>query len=302
MPKDNRYLHYQRTLDDFLSGKKNNSLQKNESLFPKISIVTPSFNQGIFLEKTILSVLNQEYPNLEYIIIDGGSTDKSINIIKKYEKYLTYWHSKHDRGQSDAIAQGFKRATGSILAWLNSDDIFYPNALNHIGCFFMENSKIDVIYGDSLRIDKDNRVTNEIYSVPFSKLGFISQAFYFHQASVFWRKTIYDRSNGINTSLHLTMDPDLWLRFYNARAKFCYLPKILSCCRSHSETKTNQNFEKIQQLRKRLVQTHLGINPVSFRYRFLRRLMRIRTLLYHLKNRRFYYLFNDVLKCRLQST
>ena len=104
--------------------------------YPKISIVTPSFNQGIFLEATIQSVLNQNYPNLEYIVIDGGSTDNSVKIIKKYEKYLSYWVSESDRGQSHAINKGFTISTGEIMGWLNSDDLYTSGALNHVANVF----------------------------------------------------------------------------------------------------------------------------------------------------------------------
>lgn len=114
---------------------------------PKISIVTPSFNQGKYLEKTILSVLEQDYPNLEYIIIDGGSTDNSVEIIKKYEKHLAYWVSEPDRGQSHAINKGFGHATGEILGWLNSDDYYAPGAPQAIAEAFLANPDVGAIVG-----------------------------------------------------------------------------------------------------------------------------------------------------------
>ena len=114
-------------------------LNKNTS-YPKISIVTPSYNQTQFLERTILSVLNQNYPNLEYIIIDGGSTDESVEIIKKYEKYLYYWVSEKDKGQSAAINKGFRKSKGEILAWQNSDDIYFPGVFKYIAKLFDKKS------------------------------------------------------------------------------------------------------------------------------------------------------------------
>jgi glycosyltransferase involved in cell wall biosynthesis len=115
-----------------------------KSELPKISIVTPSFNQGRFIEKTILSVIEQDYPNLEYIIIDGGSTDESVEIIKKYEKHLAYWVSEPDRGQSHAINKGFERATGEIFGWLNSDDWYHPGALKALAEAFAANPEAGV--------------------------------------------------------------------------------------------------------------------------------------------------------------
>jgi len=119
----------------------------------KISIITPSYNQGQFLEETIISVLNQDYPNLEYIIIDGGSTDKSVEIIKKYEKYLTYWVSEKDRGQTHAINKGFIKSSGSILNWLNSDDLLVPGAINSVSKAFSKHSEADFCFGDFSIID-----------------------------------------------------------------------------------------------------------------------------------------------------
>src|SRR4051794_29425295 len=111
--------------------------------YPKISVITPSFNQAPFLEETILSIINQDYPNLEYIVIDGGSTDKSVDIIRKYEEKITFWVSEKDNGQSEAINKGFEKATGDIVCWINSDDILLPHALIKVANFFYTNSKVD---------------------------------------------------------------------------------------------------------------------------------------------------------------
>ena len=128
------------------------------TVFPKISIVTPSFNQAQFLEETILSVINQNYPNLEYIIIDGGSTDGSVDIIKKYEKHLTYWVSEPDNGHGHALNKGFSTTTGEIMAWINSDDKYYPSTFATVAEIFNKFSDINWIHGKNSRIDKSVRL------------------------------------------------------------------------------------------------------------------------------------------------
>src|SRR3989442_14278812 len=129
-----------------------------DNSYPKISVVTPSYNQGSYLEKTILSVLNQEYPNIEYIVIDGGSTDNSLDIIKKYEKYLKYWVSEQDRGQSHAINKGLSHATGDLLAWLNSDDYYMPRALRTFATMAITNPEASAFVGTGRVIDETGNI------------------------------------------------------------------------------------------------------------------------------------------------
>ena len=126
-------------------------------MLPKLSIITPSLNQGKFLEETIPSVLNQNYPNLEYVIIDGGSTDNSVAIIKRYEKHLTYWISEQDNGQADAINKGFEKTTGDIINWINSDDLLAADSLNSLTKEIRKNPNADFYFGDYLIIDKNGR-------------------------------------------------------------------------------------------------------------------------------------------------
>ncbi len=135
--------------------------------YPKISIVPSSYNQGQFLEETVLSVLNQNYPNLEHIIIDGGSTDNSVDIIKKYEDQLAYWVSEKDKGQTHAINKGFKHSNGEILNWLNSDDLLAPGALHVIAEEFSKNPRVDFFFGDFTIIDKEGRVIFSRKSPPY---------------------------------------------------------------------------------------------------------------------------------------
>ena len=135
---------------------------------PKISIVMPSYNQVEFIERSILSVLNQNYPNIELIIIDGGSTDATIDIIKKYEKSIAFWVSEKDQGQSDALNKGFKRCTGEIYGWLNSDDVYLPNVFKSVSLAFKKNQNKKIIFGDWLSIDKNDDVIDYNHAFDFN--------------------------------------------------------------------------------------------------------------------------------------
>jgi glycosyltransferase involved in cell wall biosynthesis len=204
--------------------------------YPKISIVTPSFNQAKYLEQTICSVLDQGYPNLEYIVIDGGSTDGSVEIIKKYADRLTYWVSEKDHGQSHAINKGFSRGTGKIFAWINSDDYFYLGALDTAARAFAahpESSMVtgiaDCLDGDDLyRVQVAPVVTHESYAE--RKVGIA-------QPSTFFKADLFRAVGGLDESLHYVMDLDLWLKML-ARTACVSIPKALSVCAIHAEMKS----------------------------------------------------------------
>lgn len=189
------------------------------SLPPRISIVTPSYNQEKYLEECIDSVLSQGYPNLEYVIMDGGSTDGSVEIIKKYEKYLTYWQSQPDGGQYQAINAGFARTTGEIMAWLNSDDHYHPNVFLKIACTFSEYQYVDWITGIRTIWGAEGEIQSMDRSTPyFSRLKYLSGNFgtpCIQQESTFWRRSLWERAGGqLNTKCTLAADAELWLRFF----------------------------------------------------------------------------------------
>lgn len=185
----------------------------------KISVVTPSFNQGKYLEKTILSIVSQDYPNLEYVIIDGGSTDNSVEIIKKYKNKLAYWISEPDRGQSHAINKGFKHTSGEIMTWLNSDDILMPGSLNFIANIFNQLSHIQWISGIPTVIDSRGYVVHLGYKPTYLrsliKAGFYHDAGlnFIMQEGTFWRRSLWNRVGGNLNNLDQAIDYYLWKRF-----------------------------------------------------------------------------------------
>ncbi len=184
--------------------------------YPKISIVTPNYNGEKYLEETIQSVLSQNYPNLEYIIIDGGSTDNSVAIIKKYEKQLAYWVSERDRGLYHAIQKGFDKSSGEIMAWINSDDLYHKKAFFTVGEIFSRYDKVNWLQGIPSVFDEMGRT---VYVGPirrWTKLDYYLGNFkWIQQESVFWRRSLWDISGRkIATDMKYAGDLDLWLRFF----------------------------------------------------------------------------------------
>lgn len=214
----------------------------------KISIITPSFNQGKFIEQTIQSVLSQNYPNLEYIVMDGGSTDETISILKKYEGKLK-WFSKIDKGQSDAINKGLKMATGDIIAWINSDDYYLPGTFQKIAEIFEKDKCVKWITGDYKIIDEGGKEIHSFvrgykklvsYISSFTALSFAN---YINQPSTFWRKTLMDKVGPVNESYRYCMDYDLWLRFMKESPPYI-IHRPLSAFRIHAASKGGSEYRK----------------------------------------------------------
>jgi glycosyltransferase involved in cell wall biosynthesis len=216
----------------------------SDKAFPKITIVTPSFNQAQFLERTILSVINQHYPNLEYIIIDGGSTDGSVEIIKRYEKYLAYWVSEKDNGQSEAINKGFNLATGQIFAYLNSDDIYLPGAVNHIAEIFLSTKNADIVYGNALLINSINKKIGQCIALPFKLKEHLNGLFAIPQPSAFWKREVFDKVDGFNENNQTCMDGEFFARAADAKFGFYLTNKFLSAFRVHKNSKTSDTNQE----------------------------------------------------------
>ena len=211
--------------------------------WPRVSIVTPSYNQAAFIEETIRSVLLQGYPNLEYIVMDGGSTDGSVDIIRKYDPWLAYWSSEPDRGQGHAISKGFEKATGVIFGWLNSDDVYCRGTLELVARLFLNTPNVGFLYGDCSVIDQGSSKIDHIESQPGGPAEFLTRCF-IPQPSTFFRRTAWKTVGGINEALHYSMDYDLWLRMMSGGVEALYEPKTLACFRRHADSKSNGDLRK----------------------------------------------------------
>jgi len=205
--------------------------------YPKVSIVTPSYNQAKFLERTILSVLNQNYPNLEYVIIDGGSTDGSVKIIKKYEKYLAYWISEPDKGQADAINKGFKISKGEILAYLNSDDTYCDGVIRRVVDYFNNHLDVYLIYGDYVLIDAEDNIIKYKKEIEFDYNVLLYVFSYIPQPTVFFKRDILTHIGLFDTKLSCAMDCDYWIRVAR-KYKIKHIPCLLANFRLHRYSKT----------------------------------------------------------------
>jgi glycosyltransferase involved in cell wall biosynthesis len=211
--------------------------------WPRITIVTPSFNQGQFLEETIRSVLLQGYPNLEYIVVDGGSTDTSVSIIRKYEPWLAHWVSEKDRGQSHAINKGFAEATGDILAWLNSDDFYMPNALSRVVAEF--SGSHGLVIGEIAYVDAHSRFLKRIKTpleagcrpVAVLQNGLIKD-FRHPQPAMFWTREVHVKAQPLAEDLHYVMDLDFLLRAMALGVKPRVCESLWTCFRWHESSKS----------------------------------------------------------------
>ncbi len=208
-----------------------------ESLSPLVTVVTPSYNQAAFLEETILSVLEQDYPRIEYLVVDGGSTDGSVEIIKKHAERLAWWVSEPDLGQTDALNKGFGRAKGQILAWLNSDDTYLPHAVGEAVAYLEAHPEAGMVYGDAYFINGRGRVTGLFNARQTSYQKLRRGAVYIPQQASFFRADLWKRAGPLDPSFYFAMDYDLWVRLA-ALAQLHYHPGPWANFRLHAGGKT----------------------------------------------------------------
>jgi glycosyltransferase involved in cell wall biosynthesis len=250
---------------------------------PRITVVTPSYNQAHFLEATIRSVVEQGYPNLEYIIMDGGSTDGSTDVIRRYESFLSYWTSERDGGPANAINKGLSRATGSILAYLNSDDVYLPGTLDKIAAAFGSNPGASVAFGNTYWIDREGKVLAEKRQTPFSKVGYFYGGADLQQPSTFWTKDLYERSGGLDPTFRAAFDTDLFFRFVDLGAKFHYVPAFLASFRIHSEQISDVMLASARKELDKIRKSHLRYAVGSVPGTVLRNIGRLQRILWYAK-------------------
>jgi glycosyltransferase involved in cell wall biosynthesis len=205
--------------------------------WPLVSIITPSYNQAPFLEATILSVLAQDYPRLEYIVVDGGSTDGSQEIIERYTDRLDWWVSEPDLGQTDAINKGFAHAQGEILAWLNSDDTYEPEAVSEAAAYLQAHPEVGLIYGDANFINASAQVVGRFDARQTSYTRLRRGGVYIPQQASFFRANLWREIGPLDPSFFFAMDYDLWVRL-SARAPIVYHPRLWANFRLHGSAKT----------------------------------------------------------------
>src|SRR5688572_18334232 len=237
---------------------------------PSISVVVPNFNGGATIDATLRSLVDQDYPRLQILVVDGGSTDESIDIIRRYEQHISWWVSEKDRGQSDAINKGFSRATGEIVNWLCSDDVLLPGALARIAMAFAENPGADVVVGSSKITYPDPRLNRLGIASPLS-VELLPCTNKIPQPACFYRRSLLKRSPPLDESLHYAMDLELWAYFVASGARWHFIPDVVAEMRFSDSNKTAAGGVKItreiETVYKRYVKERV---PLTFWHRLLR--------------------------------
>jgi glycosyltransferase involved in cell wall biosynthesis len=230
---------------------------------PRISIVTPMLNSGPFVRFTLESVLRQEYPALEYVVQDGGSTDGALAVVEEYRSGLAAIRSEPDTGMAQAIDRGFERSTGDLMAYLNADDVLLPGTLNFVAAYFASHPEVDVVYGHRVLIDAHHAEVGR-WVLPPHDVTMLSLTDYVPQETLFWRRSIWERAGGrMDESFTFALDWDLLLRFRDAGARFARVPRFLAAFRVHPGQKTATELAGVGAEEIRLIREREAGHPIS---------------------------------------
>lgn len=220
----------------------------------RFSIVMPSFRHAHFIERSLNSVLNQEYEGTELIVMDGGSHDGTREILEKYSRHIAVWRSERDEGQSDALNKGFAYVTGDIVGWLNSDDLYLPGAMHHAAHIFAAYPQIDVVYGDWITVDLTDGIVDRFPALAPSRGRLVTEGFFCNAQAMFWRRSLHERLGEFDRQLHYTMDYDLMLRMITAAGAgaFFRTDRPLGCFRLYQGQKTGSPNSPVPQEHRRI--------------------------------------------------
>lgn len=254
----------------------------------KFSVVTVCFNHARFIEDCIRSVLDQNYPHLEFIIIDGGSTDGSREIIAKYADQLAFWVSEPDGGQTAALVKGFSHATGDIFCWINSDDQLEPGSLHEVAEFFTNNPNARIVTGDHIKMREDGTPIKVQREIPFNAFIWNYTYNYTAQTSTFWRKDLYHEVGGLNPNFNVGMDSDLFSRF-SLVAKWYTTRRIWSRFRLHSAQKTQNLHTQMRAEDLAIMARYAGRKQSALEIQLLRVFARVLRVVWRLATNCYFY-------------
>ena len=231
---------------------------------PRISIVTPSYNQASFIEEALQSVKDQNYPSLEHIVVDGASTDRTVSVLREYSQRPDWqhlrWVSEPDQGQSDALNKGFRMATGEIVGWMNSDDRYRPGCFQAVIEALEKNPAVDVLYGDYTWINESGRILRVRREIEFSRFVLsYHRVLYIPSTATFFRRRVFEDGNFLNTQYHYAMDYDLFLRLAQKGYRFKHIPHLLADFRWHSSSKTGLNTKGMLAEHDAIAMRHSGM-------------------------------------------